>query len=113
MNPYWRNVSYTMTQLCLELNISIEIKYITIYKLYLGYTEKLYKYAEFVPIIEKYVKNYFKKLLKLFKIITNYVCQVLNFPDYSVQGSIKRHHCTVCGCMLLGVNIVTGHSAQG
>jgi hypothetical protein len=38
------------TELCLELNISIEVKYIKIYKIYVGYIEKniLYKYVDFV-----------------------------------------------------------------
>jgi hypothetical protein len=36
MDPYWSNA-----ELCLELNTSVEIKYIKIYKIYLGYIEKI------------------------------------------------------------------------
>jgi hypothetical protein len=50
MDPYLvqRLILYA-TELCLELNISIEIKYIKIYKIYLGYIERniLHKYIDF------------------------------------------------------------------
>jgi hypothetical protein len=42
MDPYLvQRVILYHTELCLELNISTEIKYIKIYKIYLGYIEKI------------------------------------------------------------------------
>jgi hypothetical protein len=49
-------------ELCLELNIRIEIKYIKIYKIYLGYTEKniLYKYVDFALKVLKVLTDLLK-----------------------------------------------------
>jgi 5-methylcytosine-specific restriction endonuclease McrBC regulatory subunit McrC len=53
-------------------------------------------------------------LLKIIiKINKNYVCQVLKLQIYSALCSAK-HRCNIVrGSMLLGVDIVNRHSAQG
>jgi hypothetical protein len=57
------------TELCIELNNSIKIMYTKIYKIYLGYTEKmLHKNVDFVLKVLKVLKPVLK-LLQFLKII--------------------------------------------
>jgi hypothetical protein len=56
-----QRVIFYDTELCLELNISIQIKYIKIYKIYLRLLKNiLYKYADFVLMVLNYWKMYEK-----------------------------------------------------
>jgi hypothetical protein len=67
----------------------------------------------FVLKVLKVLKYVLKIILNIIKVIKNYICQVLRFQSCSAQSSVKLHHYIVCGSMLLGVHIVSGHSAQG
>jgi hypothetical protein len=61
MDPYLCNVSYCI-EVRLELNTSIDVKYIKIYKIYLGYIGKniLCKYVDFVLKVLKVLRDVLK-----------------------------------------------------
>jgi hypothetical protein len=93
------------TELCLELDISIEIKYKK-YKIYLEYIKNiLYKYIDFVLKVLKVLK-YVLKVLKVLKDVLKLLkIMYAEFESYSAQCSVTLHRYVVRGSMLLSVRM--------